>query len=139
MKYEFIETYSQFILETLKTYDINFTFDKINTELSLMNYNFELIKNNNVLELKLKSFYSMNLLDVLFKHINSLFIDRFGWFPSKMKLNNRLGKINEFSYNQEYLFENQTYLEDVIIIFESKYDIIKNHKNTMYHVSIQEY
>jgi len=140
MKYDFITTYSSFVKnETLKSYDIVITKEKIDTELSLMNYNFDLNKNDGVLELKLNSFFSVDLLKIKFDHINSLFIDRFGWFPSMMVLENRHGKKNKLSYNQEYLFSNQKYLETITIIFEPKSDKIENHKNIMYHLSIQEY
>jgi len=140
MKYKFKRTYSDYMLdETLKTHDIDFTITKIEHELSMLNYNFDLTKNDNVLELKLNSLYSMDLIDIKFEHINSLFIDRFGWFPSKMTIMNRVNNKNVYPYNQDYIFDNSRYIDYVIIYFESKYDLIHEQKDKMYHLSVQQY
>ena len=140
MNYKFINKWSEFILnETLKTNDIDFTIKNIENELSLIGFNFSIIKNNNTIELTLNDFYSINNILDIFNYINSLFIDRNGWFPCKYNLINLSGNKNILSYNQEYLIENKKLLKTVIITYEAKYDIETNLPDKLYHLSIQQY
>lgn len=138
--YKFIETYSQFVLnETLKTHDIDLTIDKVGTELSLLRFNFDIKKHENTIKVTLNGFrYVQNVysyLDVL----NSLLIDRFGWFPSKMYLVNFSGMDSTLSYDYDYLVDNVSYLNSVTITFESKFDRSDKFSGYLYHLTINNH
>ncbi len=138
--YKLIDTFSEFILnETLKTHDVDLSIKNINTELSLMRYNFEISKKDNIIELLLKGFRYIQNPHISLEHINSLFIDRHGWYPSKMILFDLVGSNNILSYDEEYLYDKIQYLETVTIIYEPKFDLLIKNPNKCYHLSIQEY
>ena len=142
MFHKFINTFSDFILnETLKTLDIEITYKNINTELSLMGYNFNLYKNNNnTLELLLKNFNNYVSIDDIFDHLDRLFIDRCGWFPTKMVIINMNNMANIISYDEEFLKKNINIIKVVTITYEAKNDLLKDNKNEkFFHLSIQEY
>lgn len=140
MSYNFINKWSDFIVnETLKTNNIDFTIKNIDSELSLLGFNFSITKNKNTIELTINEFYSINNIVDFFNYINSLFIDRNGWFPSKYKIINLSGNKNILSYNQDYLIENKLLLKTVIITYEAKYDIESSVPDKLYHLSIQQY
>ena len=125
--------------ETLKTNDINFTIKNIESELSLLGFNFEINKSNNTIELLIDNFYSIqNIIDI-FKYLNSLFIDRNGWFPSKYKLINISGNKNILQYDEDYIINNKKYLKTITITYEAKYDIEIEPPDKLYHLSIQQY
>lgn len=142
MNHKFIETWSDFILnETLKTHDINLTLYNVKNELSLLRLNFNIQKNpNSSLLLTLNGFNYINGVGQYLDIINRLFIDRHGWFPTKMEITNFSGMINAFPYNEEILkSENNIYYTTVSITYESKYDIEIILPDKLYHLSIQEY
>ncbi len=139
--YKFITTYSEFVLnETLKTHDIDFTINNISNELSLLRYNFSIIKNaNNTFQINLHNFNHIQNIGLSMANLNNLAIDRNGWFPSKMFLINISSATNTLSYDEEYLIENIKYLTEVHITYESKFDIEINIPDVLYHLSIQEF
>ncbi len=113
----------------------------VKTEMDLMgNYNFDInyIKEINKIELTLMNF-NLYDLNIILDHINSMLINRYGWFPAIMRLVNWSGMKNEFSYDEEYLVINKKYSTEVTIIFESKYDIEQEMPKKLYHLSIQEF
>jgi len=135
-----VKTYSQFILnETLKSHDIDLTINNINRELSLMKINFNINKQYNKIILTLiNSNYILNIKTLL-DYMDSLFIDRHGWFPSEMRLKNLSEKSNILAYDEDYIKDNIKYLLEINIIYESKLDILINKPDTLYHLSIQEF
>jgi len=138
--YNFIKKWSNFVLnETLKTNDIDITIRNIENELSLLSFNFSISKVNNVIELTLNEFYSIQNFDIVFNYLDSLFIDRNGWFPSKYKIINLSDNKNIFQYNEDYLKDNQKYFKTVIITYEPKYDVEINVPDKLYHLTIQQY
>jgi len=140
MRYNFIKNWSDFILnETLKTNDIDLVIGDIESELRLTGIDCDLIKNINKIELIIYDFYKLDIIEDTFLYLDSLFIDRNGWFPSRMKLVNIHGKENEFKYDEDYLISNHNILTKVIIIYEPKFDKITNIPSKLYHLSIQHY
>lgn len=142
MNHKFIETWSDFILnETLKTHDIDLTLYNVNSELSLLKFNFNIQKNpNNSLLLTLNGFNYINTVGEYLDIINRLLTDRHGWFPTKMEITNFSGMVNIFPYNEEILkSENNKYYTTVSITYESKYDTETILPDKLYHLSIQEY
>lgn len=137
---KFIRTYSDFILnETLVTHNIDLTYRNVKTELSLFGYNFSIEKTlNNVIELTLHSF-DIEYIKTIINHIDSLLIDRHGWFPSKMILYNLKGMETIRIYDEDYLIENIKKIKEFTIIYESKYDIEINSPVKLYHLSIKQY
>ena len=141
-----ITTFSNFIYQIneglIKTLDINRTINIIETEMNLFScYDFSISGNsiNNTISLTLNNFNLMDNFNLKFEHINSLFINRCGWFPSTMKLKNMSDKPNTLSYDESYLVENKKYLKTVEIIYESKFDLETNNIPILYHLSIQSY
>jgi hypothetical protein len=122
MNHKFIETWSDFILnETLKTHDIDLTLYNINNELSLLKFNFNIRKNsNNSLSLTLNGFNYIHGVGDYLDVLNRLFIDRHGWFPTKMEITNFSGIVNTFSYDEKILrSEYSKYYTNVKITYES--------------------
>lgn len=140
MKHSYINTYSHFLNETLKTHDIDLTINNVNTELSLLRYNFGIIKNsNNTISITLYNFNHLLGPSLYIDNLNRLLIDRHGWFPSKMIIINTSGMKNIYSYDYEILIDNFEFTQSVEITYESKYDIEVNIPDKVYHLSIQEY
>jgi len=142
MKHKFIDNWSTFILnETLKTHDIDITINKVTDELSLMRFNFEVIKNNNnSISIRLNNFNNINGVGLYLDVLNRLLIDRHGWFPTKMEITNLSVSKNMFPYNEEILIgEGSIYFDNVNITYEAKYDIEFNIPPKLYHLSISQY
>jgi hypothetical protein len=138
--YNFINKWSQFILnETLKTNSIDFTLKNVKEELSLLGFNFLVYKSKNTLVLKINNFNFIQNLKLTLDYINSLFIDRNGWFPSKYTLINISGNKNILQYDEDYLKNNNKFIKSVTITYEPKYDIEVNIPDKLYHLSIQQY
>lgn len=137
----YITTYSEFMLnETLKTHDINLTFDNVNRELSLLRINFNIRINSNKIEITLLGFRFLRDIKSYLDVLNNLLIDRHGWFPSEMEITNISNMKNILPYDEDMLLsENNTYYQDVKITYEAKYDKLVNKPNKLYHLSIQEY
>lgn len=139
MKY-YINKWSDFILnETLRTTDIDITINNVFDELQLSGINCNLTKNENKILLELFDFDSMLVVDSMFDYICSLFIDRNGWFPSIMKITKTNGKMNTLKYDQDFIIQNQNNIQNVVITYEPKYDIVKEMPEKLYHISILSY
>ena len=138
----FITTYSEFMInETLKTHDINLTYNDVNRELSLLRFNFKINITSNKIEITLLGFRYLIGIKIYLDVLNNLLIDRHGWFPSEMEITNITNMKNIFPYNEDVLLDNNhnLYYQDVKITYEAKYDTLINTPNKLYHLSIQEY
>ena len=123
----------------LKSYDIDFVIDKSFQRLSVLNIKFDIIKlPNNTIKLTLYGFNKV-LIDDVFGLLNKNFTNLFGWYPSYLYLENLSGMKNKMNYDEKYLKKTYKYLNEVSIIYESKFDIVVNIPNKLYHLSIQEY
>jgi hypothetical protein len=139
-RYEFITKWSQFILnETLKTNDIDFVVKNVEDEIRLSGINCNVFKNDNKIELEIFNFNELKVIDSMLLYLDSLFIDRNGWFPSKMKLFDLDNIDNTLKYDEDYLIDKYHLLNKIIITYEAKYDVVTNTPKTLYHLSIQEY
>lgn len=137
-----ISTYSEFILnETLLTHDIDLTIRNVNLELSKLNYNFNITKVNNTINIELLNYCNIFGVGSHIDTLNSLLIDRHGWFPSHMIITNFSSNTKLFPYDENKLknIDDIQYYESVEIIYESKYDIEINIPDKLYHISIQEF
>jgi len=138
-----ITLYSEFILnETLLTHDIDLALSNIDNELSLMRiYDFAIIKNkNNTFSIKLNNFNRIFNVKTYLDYLNSLIINRHGWFPSIMNVNYLSGEERKFPYDEDFLIKNVQYLNSVEISYEAKYNSkMDNFPDIMYHLTIQEY
>jgi len=134
-------TYSEFMLnETLKTHDINLTYNNVNRELSLLRINFTINININKIEITLLDFRFLRDIKSYLDVINNLLIDRHGWFPSEMEITNTSTSKTLLPYDESMLLsDNNTYYQDVKIVYEAKYDTLVKTPNKLYHLSIQEY
>lgn len=123
----------------IKTYDIDFVIDKSLQLLSVLNINFDIQKNpNNTIKLNLYNFNKI-YIDYLFDLLNSNFVNMFGWFPSYMYMTNLSGMKSQMNYDEKYLKNTYLYLNEVSIIYESKFDIEIDIPKKLYHISIKEY
>ena len=140
INYNFIKNWSDFIInETLKTHPIDFAVNDIFDELSLTGIKCELNKIENKLELKLFNFFSYDNIELIILYINSLFLDRNGWFPSKFTITKRNGLKNTLKYDEDFLINNKNNIEEVKITFEPKYDEEEKIPKKLFHLSIQEH
>lgn len=139
---DFITTYSEFMLnETLKTHDINLTYDNVNRELSLLRFNFSINTKSNKIEITLFGFRFLRETKTYLDLLNNLLIDRHGWYPSEMEITNISSMKNILPYDEDILLDmkNNLYYQDIKITYEAKYDKLVNVSNKLYHLSIQEY
>ena len=140
MGHKFIETYSDFILnETLKTHDIDLTIRNVNSELSLMRFDFLVWAEYDKIVLRLNNLRTNHVFGTQMNCIDNLIIDRHGWFPSEMKVFNWSGMVKISQYDREDLIENSQYYNSVEIKYEPKYDTELIVPDTLYHLSIQEF
>lgn len=138
--YEFIDTYSAFVLnETLKTRDIIFTVGRVERELALLHYDFSIRIDGEKIKIEFHHFNLLPNLKLALSHIDSLLIDRHGWFPSSMKLVDISGSPNSFPYDEDILHEKQNRLADVEISYEPKFDVAVQVPDTLYHLSVREF
>jgi len=139
-RYNFIKKWSDFILtETLKTNDIDFVIKHSSSELNLSHIKNDMIKDNNKILLTIYDFNFLHDINAVFDYINSLFIDRNGWFPSKYILYNLSDMKNELIYDEEFLKNNKQKIKKVIITYEAKYDIEDILPDKLYHLSIRHF
>lgn len=123
----------------IKSYDINFTIDKMKQHLNVLNVPFEVDKNpNKTIKLTLFKFNKI-LIDELFNLLNTTMTNLLGWFPSYMFLTTTSGMSNQMNYDEEYLKKSYEYLDKVSLIYESKFDEVVELPEKLYHISIQEY
>lgn len=134
-------TFSEYILnETLKTTPINKAISNIETELSLLRYDFSIESDeDNKLYITLYNVNKTQIFSLLLDTLNNLLIDRHGWFPSKFYIKNINGFQNVLKYDQDYLVNNQDYIKEVKICYEAKYDLEVDKIDILYHLTIQEY
>lgn len=132
--------YLQHIKEGLiKTYDIDFVLDKSIRELDVLNVKYKIEKKiNNTIKLTIYNFNKVYIKH-LFGLLNKNFTNLFGWFPTYMYITNLSGMSNAMNYDENYLKTTYEYLDEVSIIYESKFDIETEIPNKLYHISIQEY
>lgn len=140
MNHKFITTYSSFVLnETLKTNDIDITIKNINNELSLLHYDFSLLKEENTIHITLNNVNTTQIFPILISNLDRLVIDRHGWFPSKMVIVNINNMSNILKYDEEYLLKEYRYFKTITIVYEPKYDIEQNLPSKLYHLSVQQF
>ena len=133
--------FSDFILnETLKTHEIDFSIENIDNNLKLQRYDFNIKKNlNNTFYVELLNFDKVQNFYLYLSNLESLIVNRHGWFPSKMKLTNFSGMVNIFPYDEEYIISHGKYLTKIKITYEAKDDTKVEVPEKLYHLSIQEY
>lgn len=141
MTYNFNE-FVQYIKEGLiKTYDIDFTIERIKNTIKNYNISFIINKNtNNTFSIKFENIYTTrNIVEIIEISISELF-NLFGWFPSKMEMENiyAMKNIKNFDINEiKMYFKNLISIE---ITFESKFDVkITNIPKKLFHLTIQDY
>ncbi len=140
MKYKFINKYSDFVLnETLKTHDIDLTIRNVDDELSLLRYDFSIEKINNKIKIKLNNVNTTQSFKLLLDNMSNLLIDRHGWFPSKMYIENIHNLKNTLKYDEDYILDNYVYFKSIKISYEPKFDVEVESPNKLYHLTIQEY
>ena len=137
---QYIKYWSDFILdETLKTTEINYSVEDIFDELSLSGIKCKLEKENNNIKLIIYNFNTLDVINIMFDYINSLIIDRHGWFPSKIRIVKLNDTQNTIKYDQEYVIENKNDIKEIIITYEAKFGITTDIPKKLYHLSIKEY
>ncbi len=125
----------------IKTYNIDKTIEDINRILTSYNLKYKLSKlNNNTFDLFIDDFDKISNLKEVINHILDTLIDLYGWFPSTLEVTNLFGAQNKFGFKRDYLLNPSNNLNNIKIVFESKFDLIENNiPDKMYHISIQQY
>jgi hypothetical protein len=137
-----IHDFNEYLLnETLKTYDINITADKVRNEINLqrINANVNANVNDNKINIKMNDVMYNHAFGLCLDVINVMMINWFGWFPSQMNMINWLNQENIKMYNREILIEKYQDLKSVEITYEAKYDLESKIPHKLYHLSIQEF
>ena len=135
-----IYDFNEYLLnETLKTYDINLTAEKVKNEIDLQRINAEVKISNNTIKIKMNDIMCNHTFSLCLDVINVMMINWFGWFPYKMEMYNWTNMSNTKMYNQNTLIDRYKDLKSVEITYEAKYDLESNIPNKLYHLSIQEF
>ena len=122
----------------IKTYDIDKTIKDTSTLLDSYNIKFDIIKDDNVFNIEIFEFNKIKL-DVIEILLSSLF-NLYGWFPSKMKMENIYGMFNTKKFNKDELYLASKNLLSIKLTFESKFDVlIADIPEKLYHLTIQQY
>lgn len=126
----------------IKTYDADKLILYAKNYLSSSGYIVDInyIKDINVVELIIYDIGKIDRsdIDIFFEYLNSIFINQFGWYPSKMKMKNFYGW-HEENYDENRLKHIYKKMDIISIRYESKFDKEINVPNKLYHLSIQEY
>ena len=107
-----------------------------------LNFNVQFLKNDNKIKLTIYFFNSIpsSSLEDLFDIIDSVVVNKGGWFPSQMNIENINGMNNQMRYNLNNLYLNHSQYNNVEITYESKFDeTIVEIPDRLYHLSISEY
>jgi len=137
-----IYDFNNFLLnETLKTYDIDLTIKSAQVEIDLLFINAFVSKNsiNNSIKILINDIFYNNTFSLCLDVINTMMINRFGWFPSIMLMINTVGQPNNKRYDENFLKNNFRNIKNVEITYEAKYDLESNVPNKLYHLSFQEF
>lgn len=137
---DIIYNFNEYLLnETLKTYDINLTADKVRNEINLQRINANVSIINDKIIIQINDIMYNHTFGLCLDVINVMMINWFGWFPSQMKMVNWLNQPNTKMYNKEVLIEKYKDLKNVEITYEAKYDLQDNIPDKLYHLSIQQF
>ena len=135
-----INNFNEYLLnETLKTYDINLTLNRVRSEINLLRIDATIRIEDSKIIININNVRYNHVFGLCLDVINTTMIDRFGWFPSKMEMVNWVGRKNTKSYNSKDLLDIYEDLDNVEITYEAKYDLESNIPNKLYHLSIQEF
>ena len=136
-----IYDFNEYLLnETLKTYDIDQTIRMVQDKLDLQFINAIVSKDiNNSIKIVINDVSYNNTFSLCLDVINTMMINTFGWFPSKMLMINTVGQPNNKKYDDDFLKDNYRIIKKVDIMYEAKYDLESNIPNKLYHLSIQEF
>jgi hypothetical protein len=137
-----IKRFDDFILnETLKTVEIDATFNQVSYEFNLLIHNYSISKSNNKIYIKLNNVDKIitGTFITLLDYVTTTLINRYGWFPATLRYINLMGMMRDMSYNEEYLLNNYMYLDNIEICFEPKYDKTTTQLKTLYHLSFSQH
>ncbi len=126
----------------IKTYDSKISFNEIIRSLKLLQFKADGSYSENQINLILNDFNHIpkNKIDDLFDHISVILVNKFGWFPSYMKILYLNGHKLEKKYSEDELKLKQDLTSSIQITFESKFDKVESViPDKLYHLSIQEY
>lgn len=141
MTYTFDE-FIQYINEGLiTTYNIDITIDRISDLIKSYNIPVKISKkHNNTFTIKFKNVHILRDFDKIFEIIISDLFNLFGWFPSKMEMENIYAMKNNKKFDIDEIKMYFKNLLSIKITFESKFDEkLINIPEKMYHLTIQEY
>jgi hypothetical protein len=124
----------------IKTYDIDKTISDIDDLLKMYNIKYNIIKKDNIFSIKVfDTNITSNIIDIIEIFLSSIF-NLYGWFPSKMYLENIYGMKNSKKFDKDELFMYIKNLLSIEIVFECKFDvIIENIPKKLYHLTIEHY
>lgn len=141
MTYTFDE-FVQYINEGLiKTYDIDFTIERIKSTIESYNILFSINKKlNNTFSIKFDDIYiTRDIVEIIEIVLSELF-NLCGWFPSKMVLENIYAMKNTKKFDMSMIKMYFKNLKSIEITFDSKFDIkTSNIPKKLYHLTIEDY
>jgi len=99
----------------IKTYDIDKTISDIDDLLKMYNIKYNIIKKDNIFSIKVfDTNITSNIIDIIEIFLSSIF-NLYGWFPSKMYLENIYGMKNSKKFDKDELF---MYIKNLLSIEE---------------------
>jgi len=132
--------YLDFVKEGLiNTQPYNVVLSKVKFLPNHLIYNIKQTDSDNLIHFEISYFNKLSEISKTFDVIESYFINMMGWFPSTMIITNLTGMENSMQYNRDFLIKNMDFIDKVKIIFESKFDIVSDVPNKLYHLSIKEF
>lgn len=132
--------YLEFIKEGLiTTQPSEIVLDKVGFLPKNLIYQIRHTQSDNLIHFEISHFNKLSEISKTFDAIESYFINMMGWFPSTMIIKNLTGMENSMQYNRDFLIKNMDFIDKVKIILESKFDIVSDIPNKLYHLSIKEF
>lgn len=126
----------------IKTYDGNLSINHLIDVLSNIKFNVSGSFNNNRIKLTINEFNHIDKskIDYLFDTISSILTNKFGWFPSNMTILSIYNMSNSKAFDEDEVKLKQDIISIISIEFDSKFDdVVDEHHNKLYHLSIMEY
>lgn len=143
MTIRYFKDYIDSINEGLvKTYPGKTVLKNILNSLKQMSINATGKFKDNKIQLSIKNFNLIPLSQInhLFEHIDTIIINRGGWFPSNMNIKKLTNIQKHYKYNFTDIIRIHDEIDTISIEYESKFDTQENPiPNKLYHLTIKEY
>lgn len=126
----------------IKTHDGNKCLNEVLFTLNNLKYNVSGEFKDNIIKFTFVHFNGINTqsLDIFFNYLDTTVTNKFGWFPSAMKIVLLNGMVRKSKYNEKELYEKHKEIYSVEIEYDAKFDVVtEDVPEYLYHLTIGAY